>query len=312
MKRLLTGILIFFALNSCVCVSAAQNRVILTDFRNINLFDAFYAYDKAENEYKFIKIDKKAYKNLSKENKEIYKNLLKSSSLYESTKGAMPEFLKQSKRQRAFQMNNYNLPAANALVGDFQKEKKYSTALYYALKIKKYDKKNKYSDMDYKIGELYYLIEDFEGAIPYLEKNIKSSKPVFKKDSYIMLADAYYQQAKKQNQPYEYYKQALINADKALNLSSREIKALEIKYDICFRLKSYHSAMNAAAALMKAEPKSADYAFKYANCRGALKDKKTELIYLKKAKKLALESNANQDFLKEISSRIEKFGTGAN
>lgn len=106
MKRLLTGILIFFALNSCVCVSAAQNRVILTDFRNINLFDAFYAYDKAENEYKFIKIDKKAYKNLSKENKEIYKNLLKSSSLYESTKGAMPEFLKQSKRQRAFQMNN--------------------------------------------------------------------------------------------------------------------------------------------------------------------------------------------------------------
>jgi len=70
--------------------------------------------------------------------------------------------------------------------------------------------------------------------------------------------------------------------------------------------------MNTAAALMKAEPKSADYAFKYANCRGALKDKKTELIYLKKAKKLALEGNENQDFLKEISSRIEKFGTGAN
>ena len=312
MKRLLIGILIFFALNSCDCVSAAQNCVILTDFRNINLFDAFYAYDKDENEYKFIKIDRKAYKNLSKENKEIYNNLLTSSNLYESTKGAMPDFLKQSKRQRAFQMNNYNLPAANALVGDFQKEKKYATALYYALKIKNYDKKNKYSDMDYKIGELYYLLEDFEEAIPYFEKNIKSSKPVFKKDSLIMLADSYYQQAQKQNQPYEYYKRALINADKALNLSSREIKALEIKYDICFQLKSYRSAMNTAAALMKAEPKSADYALKYANCRGALKDKKTELIYLKKAKKLTLESNANQDFLKEINSRIEKFDIGAN
>lgn len=101
MKRLLTGILIFFALNSCDCVSAAQNSVILTDFRNINLFDVFYAYDKDENEYKFIKIDRKAYKNLSKENKEIYNNLLTSSNLYESTKGAMPDFLKQSKCQRS-------------------------------------------------------------------------------------------------------------------------------------------------------------------------------------------------------------------
>lgn len=306
-KNIFTIAYIFIMLGSCVYAAQGQSRVILTDFRNVNLFEAFYAYDKKKNDYVFTKLDRKTYKKLSPENKAIYKRVKKSNKIYIASKRPMPDFIRINKRQDAYKINKYNLPAANALVFDFQKDKKYSTALYYALQIKKYDKKNKYPDLDYRIGALYYMLGYFDDCIPYLEKNLSLQKPFAQKDTRIMLADSYNLTAENQKNPNEYYKRALLNADKVLN-NEQNAKMLEVKYNACYNLKSYRSAMAAAESLMKLNPQSADYALKYANCRGALNDKQTELIYLQKAKNLANKGQKNEELMNEINLRLKNFG----
>lgn len=308
MKRLFTILSVIIILFGSAVYAQTSSRVILTDFRNVNLFEAFYVYDQSTNDFNFVSLDKKTYKSLSSENKAIYKKVLKSKNLYEHSNGIIPDGMKINYCQRAYKINNYNLPAARKLVDEFQNDEKLSTALYYALQIKKYDKKNKYSDTNYKIGELYYKMGYYDESISYLEKNISANMPVNKKDSYLMLADSYYLEAKKQATPYKFNKQALTSAENVLKLDGQNEKALEIKYDINYIFKNYRTAMSTAAMLMRVSPDSANYALKYANCRGALNDKKTELIYLQKAAKLIQKNDANQELLKEVNQRIKNLG----
>ena len=306
-KKIFTIAYTLIFLGGCAYAEPHQSHVILTDFRNVNLFEAFYSYDKKKNDFVFTKLNRKTYRKLSQENKNIYKKVKKSNKMYIASKKPMPDFLRINKRQNAYKINKYNLPAANALVFDFKKDKKYSTALYYALQVKKYDKKSKYADLDYRIGELYYLLGYYDECIPYLKNNLDLKKPFYIKDTFKMLANSYYSAAGAQKNPNEYYKLALLYADKVLNKHGPDTKMLEVKYNTCYHLKSYRSAMSAAELLMKSNPQSADYALKYANCRGALNDRKTELIYLQKAKNLALKEPQNEDILNEINLRLKNF-----
>ena len=173
-RKLFTITFVLFLLGSPLFSEARCSHVLITDFRNVNLFEAFYSYDKNKKEFEFTPITEATYKRLSVENKIIYKKVKKSDSLYKKSQSHLPEALKIAYLQRAYGTNCYNLPAANALVNHFEKNKKYSTALYYALQVKKYDTKNKYPDIDYKIGNLYYSLGYTDESLIYFEKAQKS------------------------------------------------------------------------------------------------------------------------------------------
>ena len=72
--------------------------------------------------------------------------------------------------QRAYQKNCYNLLAADLLISDFSEKQNYSTALYYALQIEKYDKKKRFTDTDYRIANLYFLLDYPQESMIYYKK----------------------------------------------------------------------------------------------------------------------------------------------
>lgn len=294
---------------NCAYARKTKNRIILNDFRNANLLDSFYVYCEKDKKYEFVPLDRSSYRHLSKENKMIYDKVLDADNLMKRSEKALFHYTKIKYQQEAFKKNPYLIPAAYSLTSEFQKDRKYSTALYYALKVQKNDKKNKYPDVEYKSGALYYMLKYYDECITdlqtYLVQNPNDKSHNL--DTYIMLADSYMNTASKQKNSNESYKQALVYADKALTLDQDNYKALEVKYTTCYELKSYRSAMNVSAKLLQLKPDEYNNSLKYANCRSALNDKKTELIYLYKTKTLmeGIPENKEQKTKEEIAERIK-------
>lgn len=299
-NKFLVSVLMFLAF-SCLNVSAAEkSTVLIKDFRGINLFEAFYTYDKENDRYNFVPVSNADYILLSRENKTIYRKTLNADKYLRRSRSPVFQVNSIKYRQKALKNNPDLLPAAYELIGEFKNEKKYSTALYYAERVKKRDKKNRYPEISFEIGELYYLINDYDHAQSNLAQYLKVSQktPAKVRDAYTILADC----SEKLGTD---HKQALQYADRALSLDKNNTQALESKYNSLTALKSYRSAMNIASQLMNISPDDHTQALKYAECRGALGDKKTQLIYLQKALKLAQTQNKPKNIQASIESQIK-------
>lgn len=247
-------------------------QIVVNDFRHANKLDTFYYFDKNKNKYIFVPVGFKNYIRLSKENKKIYNDVKKANKLMSLSQKVPFKTAKMNLGQTAFQKNPDLIPVAYQMSEEFKKDKKYSTALYYAQKVQDNDKKNRFRDISVKTGELNYQLGNYFKAEKDLNVFVNSSyaKNEDKVTAYAILADITLKTADSKHTAAA-YKKALVYADNALSMDEKNVPALESKYIACFGLKSYISAMECAKMLLEIDPSNSSYKLKLQECEKVLK-----------------------------------------
>ncbi len=241
MKKICSIFILLIFLIAVPSAEARRNKVIMNDFTNVNLFDAFYIYDKNSQNYKFVPLSKYAYIKLDKDNKAIYDKVVDANSDWQNAKSAVTYRNSLNYYQDAYKKNPDLLPVAYTLVEKFSADKKYNTALYYAEKIKKKDKRELYPTIDFTIAELNYQLGEYQTTmdmlIAYLNTLpcVKTNNP----EVYYMIGDSYLNLYKTQLKTQFKIKQGIFYMNKALTMRPDELKYWEVKYNLCMIAGDY-------------------------------------------------------------------------
>ena len=258
MKKICVLLLVSLLFVIAPAEAAKKNKVIINDFTGVNLFDSFYVYDNDMKCYKFVPLSRLSYLKLTKENKAIYNRVVSADNDWQSSETARTYRNSMNYLQDAFKKNPDLLPVADLLVKKFQADRKYNTALFYAEKIKKKDNRNRYPDIDYTLGELNYQIKEYQIAmeyfIQYVHENPKTKSRKNLENAYFIIGDCYLNLYRTQlKTPYK-LKQGIKYIDKSLAITPDNIKALEIKYNLCMEAQDYDCANEVVRIVRQIEP----------------------------------------------------------
>ena len=257
-KFFLVLVIIVFGIG---CVFAINPRPDYANFYNIS------------NDLKvsFVMLDKDGEKRLAKDEKKLYKKLLKNE-----------KYISKGKFEKVEKSYPDLIPNMIRLMDFYNTKGEYEKSLEYAKKIKENDKWNLVAkdSLDYRFGVLYSRLGDYLNSNNYLLPYAKFKNPVYEASLFQLAQNYFYMQD---------YKSAVTYAGKIPVGSLFFAQAQEILYTSYTILKNPACAYKAASALIKCDPNNPNNYMKLAYITSNPEEK---LINYYKAKNLYFAQNS--------------------